>query len=270
MQLGLLRTGLLLLCGVLCGAGGALLLFHQSGGDTSAVVTPPPESLACEAELQQQRERVADLERRISTHGSHNSSEESPAGGAPVEPTVAPSTSEDRDAAVRWRVSAISKFVELSDEQKQQLEDKYREERAAQEEGRDSKAEALETIIGEEKAKEYRQQVQAAFDRVRDEELDKEALWIARKLSLSSDQERSVRSVFLEVDAQIEREFGDAQKGTASSPQQRVIRMIAENRRRLELRSEALQKILSPEQHEAYVQTEAQSASADVEVFHGP
>jgi hypothetical protein len=265
-----MRAGLLVLCGMLVGAGSAALLFNNQEQGSSAVVTPPPERLSCESELHQQRERIADLERRVAAAVSSATEPRDPPEALAALPSD-PAVKEGQcDTAVKWRVSAIAKFVELTDEQKEQLEQKYREEKEAREEGRESQAETLEAIIGQEKASEYRQQVQAAFARVQNEELDKESVWIARKLSLSSDQERSMRVVFADVEAQIESEFGDATQGVSISPQQRVTRMIAENKRRLELRSAALQKILSPEQHTAYVQTEAQSSSADVEVFHGP
>ena len=265
-----MRAGLLVLCGMVVGAGGAALLLNNQEQSSPTVVTPPPERLSCESELQQQRERIADLERRVAA-GLSSTPEARSLTEVPTPLASDLSVKEgEGDAAVSWRVSAIAKFVELTDEQKDQLEQKYREEKKAREEGRESQAETLEAIIGQDKATEYRQQVQAAFARVRNEELDKESVWIARKLSLSSDQERSMRVVFADVEAQIENEFGDNTQGVALSPQQRVTRMIAENKRRLELRSAALQKILSPEQHTAYVQTEAQSSSADVEVFHGP
>jgi hypothetical protein len=46
--------------------------------------------------------------------------------------------------------------------------------------------------------------------------------------------------------------------------------MIAENKKRVRLRAEALKKVLSPEQYTAYAETEAQSAASDMEVFHDP
>lgn len=265
-----MRAGLLILCGMIVGAGGAVLLRSNQEHTTSIVMTPPPERLSCESELEQHRERIAQLERRVAAESSSVPELQEPPEVATTPPSDPSVAQEEGDAAVKWRVSAISKFVDVTDEQKERLEQKYREEKNAQEEGRESQAETLEAIIGQEKAGEYRQQVHAAFARVRNEELDKESVWIARKLSLSSDQERSIRVVFADVEAQIESEFADSTQGVARSPQQRVTRMIAENKRRLELRSAALQKILSPEQHTAYVQTEAQSSSADVEVFHGP
>jgi regulator of replication initiation timing len=77
-----------------------------------------------------------------------------------------------------------------------------------------------------------------------------------------------MRTVFSEVESQIEKEFGDGQHGVALSAQQRVARMVAENKRRLQLRSEALKRVLQPDQYSAYLQEESQSAASDVEVFH--
>ena len=44
--------------------------------------------------------------------------------------------------------------------------------------------------------------------------------------------------------------------------------MIAENRRRTELKNEQLKQVLTPDQFRSYLQSEAESSSADVEVFH--
>jgi hypothetical protein len=169
-----------------------------------------------------------------------------------------------------WRISAIEKFVPLSEEQRERLKEKFEEERVAREEGRESQAESLETVIGEENASMYRQQVQAAFERVQNEEIEKEVVWVARKLSLSSDQEQGMRAAFASVESTINSEFGGEHGQRDASPQTRVSRMIAENKRRLQLRADAAKGILNAEQYAAYVESEAQSSAADMEVFHDP
>ena len=42
------------------------------------------------------------------------------------------------------------------------------------------------------------------------------------------------------------------------------------NRRRSELRNEQLKAALTPEQYEAYLRSQADSAASDIEVFHDP
>ena len=107
----------------------------------------------------------------------------------------------------------------------------------------------------------------AAFKRMQDEEVEKEVLLVSRQLSLSAAQEENVRSIFGKVEEVVE-----ANRGTSknSSPQDRVKTMIEENRQRGELRSQELRNILSPEQYQAYLKTQTESAAADVEVFHDP
>jgi hypothetical protein len=223
-----------------------------------------PQAVSCDSELASQRARIAELENRLSAQEKSAVVTQLPGTG---QPTAAPGAA-TADRAIAWRVSAIEKFVPLSEEQKERLQDKFKEEQDARQENRESNAERLEDIIGEEQAVTYRQQVQAAFERAQNQELDKEAVWISRKLSLSSEQEQSMRTVFSEVESQIEKEFGDGQHGVALSAQQRVARMVAENKRRLQLRSEALKRVLQPDQYSAYLQEESQSAASDVEVFH--
>ena len=79
-----------------------------------------------------------------------------------------------------------------------------------------------------------------------------------------------MRRVFAEVESQISQELGDSSHTSPQSGQERVMRMVAENKKRIQLRSEALKTVLTPEQYNTYVQTEAQSANADMEVFHDP
>jgi hypothetical protein len=60
-----------------------------------------------------------------------------------------------------------------------------------------------------------------------------------------------------------------SQHGAGGTPQKRVLCMIAEKKRRLQLRSEQMRAILSPEQYQAYMQVNSESSASDMEVFHG-
>jgi hypothetical protein len=260
----MVRAIALVVLGVALGIGGAYYLFQAPVSVESGVTMVAPQALSCDSELASQRARIAELERQVSLR------QQSASASATPEParTALPDDNGSADRAIAWRVSAIEKFIPISEEQKARLEEKFKEEHAARQENRESKAEALEDIVGQEQATTYRQQVQAAFERAQNQELEKEALWISRKLSLSPEQEQSMRTVFSSVESQIDKEFGDGQHGVALSAQQRVARMVAENKRRLQLRSEALKPVLQPEQYAAYLQEESQSAASDVEIFH--
>jgi hypothetical protein len=169
---------------------------------------------------------------------------------------------------VAWRVSAIEKFVPLNPEQKERLREKYERESTASANGEEVESESLEDIIGSENASYYREQVQAAFKRVQNEEIERESVWLTRKLGLSPEQESSVRQIFERVESEVSQ--STAPGHLSGTPQERVRALIAENQRRSELRTNELSNILSPEQRRAYAELEAESSASDVEVFHDP
>lgn len=268
----MVRVVIVFLAGISVGAVVMAGLAPQGARQTSMVVTPAPISRACENELAEQKARIKDLEGKLgrrnadvvaaipAQHGTEHGGESHPSENG----------EEKSREALSWRVSAIEKFVPLNEEQKNRLVTKFEEESRARQAGDESKAEKLEEILGEENARYYREQVKAAFERVQNEENEKEVLWISRQLNLSADQEQSIRSVFLDVERVVEREFESGAHGSGVSPQERVKAMIAENKRRRSLREEKLQGLLSPDQYQAYLRTESESAASDVEVFHDP
>jgi regulator of replication initiation timing len=77
-----------------------------------------------------------------------------------------------------------------------------------------------------------------------------------------------MRSVFEVVEREIDQDGEEGGKQEARTPQERVKAMVEENRKRTELRNEQLKPVLSPEQYEAYLRTQAESPAADVELFH--
>ena len=219
---------------LLVGAGlGAGIMWGLRGSSAPTVSMPIPQAkpLQCdESELTQARGRISQLETELATLRNAPSPTIAPSGA----PSEAPST-ERSDDTLSWRVSAVEKFVPLNDEQKARLREKYAKEKRGEE------AESLDDIVGEESATYYRQQVQAAFKRVQDEEVDRDVVWLSRKLSLSQEQEASVRSIFQNVEAEVS--TGKIHGSSGATPQERVRVMIA---------------------------SEAESAAADVEVFHDP
>lgn len=226
---------------------------------------PPPSFISCDAgEVSRLKNRVAQLESE-QQKASSSSSAAPTVGAAPVAHEGGHDGAQD---AVSWRISAIEKFVPLSSEQKDRLREKYASESAAKVNGEEPQTESLDDILGAENAAYYREQVNAAFKRVQNEEVERESVWLSRKLDLSPEQESSVRQVLERVEADVAQPHDTGQ--SALSPQQRVQSMIAQNRRRAELRNAQLANILTPEQLRTYAQLEAESSASDVEVFHDP
>ena len=268
-----MRKGLpVFVVGVVLGAVG---VWAAKGGSVPPTQDAIPQAsvLRCDrGELEQASARVAHLERELATIRSGTIGLSQVNGTASSVDEGSEEIADDKkkaeqDEALTWRVSAIEKFVPLTADQKGRLTQKYRAEREAKASGIEAQSESLEQILGEENAQYYRQQVNAAFKRMQDEEVEKEVLLVSRQLSLSAAQEENVRSIFGKVEEVVE-----ANRGTSknSSPQDRVKTMIEENRQRGELRSQELRNILSPEQYQAYLKTQTESAAADVEVFHDP
>jgi hypothetical protein len=161
-------------------------------------------------------------------------------------------------------VSAIEKFVPITEEQRERLQRMFGAGGDAGTEG----SETLEDIIGAESAAFYRQQVQSAFKRAQEESVEREVVWISRQLGLGSADEQRVRQVFTAVEQQLAEERRSLQD-KASSPRERVKLMMDENRRRRELRNEQLKAVMSPAQYESFLQSQADSTESDIEIFHG-
>ncbi len=254
--------------------GGALVWNLLPAQPTRAALAPlviRPSASDCARELEAVRAEVVDLRRGTTVSDKIGAPKATPVHPAPVtsEPEHFVESAESPQAgdAVQWRVSAIEKFVPLSAEQRQRLREKFEKEVLVPS-GEEPGTESLEDIVGEESARFYRQQVQAAFQKVQNEALDREVVWLARQLTLSPDQEQALRSVFEAVERQIEAErLGDSVQGV-QSPQSRVRAMVTENRKRADLRNEQLKGVLSPEQYEIFLRSQAESSDADVELFH--
>lgn len=258
--------------GVVLGVGGGYVAFVPGKRVNPVIDTPAPLAISCDSEVQRYKTRVAELEARVSTPvavvaASATQAEmarEEGVGDGGVSPAEA------KREVIGWRVSAIEKFVPVTAEQKTRLTEKFEEEQRSKEEDRAPSSESLDDILGAENAKYYREQVRAAFERVQNEELQKEVVWLSRQLGLNADQERAVQDSFDRVEERVDQEFGSSQHGESRSAQDRVKLMIAENKRRNELRAEELKNVLPPDQYQAYLRSQADSASSDVEVFHDP
>lgn len=266
----MVRSVILLLVGVGTGALSVWLAVWSSGSEGLVSSAPAPTLLRCEDELEKRTYELAELKRALATpslpsHSLHVQDE------TPGERSydVVKSAQERVQQANAWRISAIERFVPLSVEQKRRLHAKFLEDHRAQEEARESGAESLDDILGAEEAQVYRGQVDAAFKKVRQEEIEKDSVWIARKLGLSADLEQQMKAVFEEVELLIDAGRAQFQETAAESPRMRVVRMIADNKRRVELRAERLRQLLPPDQYQAYLLAESESSASDMAVFHG-
>lgn len=265
----MVRSIIMLCVGAALGAASLWLITVEPRPNGEGVSTPAPALLRCEAELSQRTVEVDELKRKAAAVAALPPASAVPASEQGSAGEDASDRNEGMRQATSWRISAIEKFVPLSDEQRARLEEKFKEERAAQAEGRESTAESLDEILGTENAQAYRTQVNAAFERVRNEELERDTAWMARKLGLSPENEGRMRAAFDEVEQAVAAEYPQIQLGASETPQKRVMRMIAENKRRVQLRAERLRQVLPPEQYAAYVKAESESSAADMEVFHG-
>lgn len=171
--------------------------------------------------------------------------------------------------ASAWRISAIEKFVPLSDDQKERLRRAYARQ-ADDTENDGAPPESLDDILGVENAEVYREQVRQAFTKMQEEEVDKEVVWLSRQLNLSSEVETALRRVYGDVETQLKEERREQrQPEVARSRQQRAQEIVDENRRRQQLLLERLKGVLSPDQYQGYARIQSESAGADMEVFHG-
>ena len=246
-----------LLVGVVIG-GGLMWGVYGTLSRSQPLPAPQAEVLTCDtSELKLARQKIAELTSELVLAKSAAV----PTSGSPEQSSSQHPAQIDADESLKWKVSAIEKFVPLTEEQRERLRDTYAQEKQGEEE-----AETLDDILGSESAKYYREQVQAAFKRVQDEEVEREVVWLSRKLSLSAEQEASVKTILSNVEDEVRKDGSHA--SSSSTPQDRVKNMITENRRRTVLRNEQLKQVLTPDQFRSYLQSEAESSSADVEVFH--
>jgi hypothetical protein len=234
-----------------------------------------PVVLSCESTAAPLQARVSQLEEKLNRQVASDQAVTRSVAPDQASDENTPSSPDGEDGdtrlreSTRWRVSAIEKFVPLSEDQKQRLSDKFMKE--GNSEDGEAETESLEAILGEESASFYRQQVKAAFERVQDEETEKEVVWVSRQLSLSPEQERAVRDVYLRVEQQVQVESAGEGHGSApKSSQDRVRLMVQEGRLRNSLRQSMLKDVLTPEQYTTYLKNESESASSEMEVFHDP
>lgn len=269
----MVRGVLLFSLGALIGAG--VVALSRTPGAGSAPLQTQRESVEIVQSLRMAQERIAELEADIKRlKVAHANGEILTPSSAPVRHEANNGASRDEDEghqrnAVRWRVSAIEKFVPLTEDQRNRLTEKFTADADSARAGDTPNSESLDDILGVESAQFYRQQVQAAFARAHDQEIEREVVWLSRQLSLTAEQETAVRQAMTRIEQQLQ--SGKPPHGAGSSdPQHRVQAMIEESKARRELTNAEFSKVLTPEQYQAYLRSEAESVDSDVEIFHDP
>src|SRR5690606_26844475 len=90
------------------------------------------------------------------------------------------STEKLNEQKIRAKISAISKFVPIDQSQIERLREKF----TLENDPNNTSAESLEAIIGQENANFYKEQRKKAFDRATQIAIEKEVLYVARRLAL--------------------------------------------------------------------------------------
>ncbi len=175
----------------------------------------------------------------------------------------------DPEMRVELKLGAISRIVSLSDQERQELRDLF-----LNDHDNTSDQQLLTQVIGEERAEFYKETREQAFSKGRQEELEKEALYLSRKLDLEPAEEQSLRSVLTEIDDEISewrrarsQQLGE-QSGAAPGVKMQVL--IEEIIVRRDLMKSRLSTLLGADKFKQYLQLEAESSAADMETFHVP
>ena len=175
-------------------------------------------------------------------------------------PDTIPRSKGDNDFRLRARISAIEKFVPLTDEQKERLSKKFQSDS-------NETAESLDDILGHENAEYYRNEMGKAFQRAKEEDEEKDVLLLSRQLNLSEEQESRVRIAIKQAEVEVStamRSQGAASKDMES----RLQTMMKENQLRQEALRKQLAVIFSEEQYRRYLENEAASGASDFQVWH--
>jgi hypothetical protein len=164
------------------------------------------------------------------------------------------------------RINAITKFVPLNDTQKTRLRSKYEVEFRAKN-PLETTTEKLEDILGSDSARFYREQKQKAFERARDESLERDVLYISRLLGLDPVTEENVRKTYKEVDNEM-KNYAQSSLST-NNKQSRLKLLLDSEKQRNTLLTEKLKNIITNEQYQQFIEYQAQSSSQDLQLWHG-
>lgn len=227
-------------------------------------------------ELAARNERLAALQAETkppavsAVETPHSAGEAPPAAAEPQSspvPTAAPKP--DQSYRIRARVSAIEKFVPLTAEQRERLEEKFKRDLSGPKpDDAGSGTDELADILGKENAEYYRSEMRRAFENAATEERERDVFYLSRKLALTPDQETQLADAM----ASVEKEVNANRAATASAGQaameDRIKLILRENELRQKLLNEQLQKIFTPEQYQRYVEQQLGSSEGNFPVWH--
>lgn len=195
---------------------------------------------------------------------------ESPAASSPLAPVqtskVAEASENEEVPAstqrIEWKVSAISKFVPITVDQRERLVRTFQ----AQTRG-EAPAETMEDILGAEGVALYKSEVKAAFARAARESREKDVYYVSRKLGLDSVKENELFRIYEEVDVSVS-PVGEGAEGAGKSRTEEVKAAVEEERRKQKLLLDKAKEILTADQYEAFAGIIAESTGSDMQVFH--
>lgn len=166
---------------------------------------------------------------------------------------------EDSDRIIESKIASIEEFVPLSDDQKIRLRKVLEIQRKnnAESGNKQESNETVEDIIGEENLEFFIENRGQAFQSADEEDLEKEVLYISKKLGLDSWQEEFFRGICQETEAAIRngRIIAEKKAQQGGPPAERSLKNIYEQAvKEEELK---IQRILSEEQYEQYLEERA-------------
>lgn len=181
-------------------------------------------------------------------------------------PTPASSTPRNKptipEEVVTWRLAAIEKLVPLTDEQREELRDKF----SYRSKDPLTPQRTVDEILGKESAAIYAEAKSRARARVKSESLEKDVLYISRRLNLSQKEEENLRDVVFQVDAEIEEQ---KDKDPVASPYAGFSKYLELERLRRDLLQKQLQQFLDTQKFNDYLKLQAESADVEIEMWHG-
>lgn len=183
----------------------------------------------------------------------------------PAPSPTSPTTSRKHtvpEEIINWRLSAIEKLVPLSDDQKKELRNKF----SKRNNDPLTPQRTVDEILGKESAAIYAEAKSRARARVKSEGLEKDVLYISRRLGLSPQDEEHLRESVFIVDAQIEEQ---KEKDPVASPYAGFSKYIELERLRRDLLQKQLQQFLDAQKYEEYLKLQAESADVEIEMWHG-
>ena len=165
------------------------------------------------------------------------------------------------EQSIETKIASIAKFVPLSPLQEDRLRNKF----FSESNPNNPPAETLDDIIGRQSAEFYREERRKAFERVLQNSIEKEVLFIARRLALDEVQEEALRKIYFEAEELIraKRELQSDEEKAAKSTMQRL---IEEEKLRNKLLTEKVRNILDDSRYDEYITY--QSGSQDMQLWH--